>query len=485
MSLLPLWPLGLVILATLLLLISPLSAVRGIVIATILALTGSLILLWLGLWHVPDMLDWWFYGVVTTLSVWGLWYSLPYIALESSQHHWSSRMQRSYWVLLLGFIASLIGIALIPNYLLLWVLVEAATLTSVFLTGIPGQTRSTEAAWKYLTVTEVGGFVALVGTGLILSGTGRAFNVFSYHPEVVAVSLPSSNAVLFGALMALIGYATKAGLSPFHTWLPDAHSEAPAPVSALLSGLKLSGALIVAYRLLLLTSPRIAATDIRFGWILLGLLSLVISAAFMAYQTDLKRLWAYSSIEHMGLISLGFGFGGIALIGAILHIWTHAVTKTLLFHNAGTVRLLYRTSQIETGAKNLLERTPWTGSLLVLGATAITGLPPFAPFWSEWLILTGGFQHSFSRLPAIIAALALIAVFSGIAWRLPRWLWLPGPTGLPLPLHQRIREPWSLITPTAALGVLVISGGLLIPWIFAAPWHHLMVQLAGSPMTQP
>jgi len=485
MSLLTVWPLGMVVLATLLLLITPLSAIRGIIVATILALLGSLILLWIGLWHVPDMLDWWFYGVVASLSAWGLWYSLPYIACESSQHHWSSRRLRSYWVILMGFIASLIGIALIPNFLLLWVLVEAATLTSVFLTGIPGHTKSTEAAWKYLVVTEVGGFMALVGTALILSGTGRALNVFSYHPKVVAIPPHSPHAVLFGALITFIGYGTKAGLSPFHTWLPDAHSEAPAPVSALLSGLKLSGALIVAYRLLLLTSPYLSVTDIRLIWIVLGLLSLVISAAFMAYQTDLKRLWAYSSIEHMGIISLGFGFGGIALIGAVLHIWTHAVTKTLLFHNAGTVRLLYQTSQIEAGAKNLLERTPWTGSLLVLGATAITGLPPFAPFWSEWLILTGGFQQSFSRLPTIIAAVALIAVFTGIAWRLPRWLWIPGPTEGPPPRDQRIREPWSLILPSAALGVLVISGGLLIPWIFATPWHHLIAQLASSPVTHP
>lgn len=449
--------------------------------AALAVLGASLVSLWLHLWSAPDMLAFWFYTIVAVLSFFGLWYSEPYLKEETRLHHWSSSKVKSYSVLLWAFVASLLAIALWTNFLFLWVGIEAATLTSVFLTGAPGDSRSTEAAWKYLVVTEAGGFAAFLGTILVLESTGRSLGQWAYTPAVIHVPAGAGHWALLGGLLALIGYSTKAGLAPFHTWLPDAHSEAPAPVSALLSGLKLAGAMIIAYRLFLLLSSTLNILWLKDALIGLGLASLALSAGFVAFQSDLKRLWAYSSIEHIGLIALGMGFGGIALVGAILHIWTHAVSKTLLFHNAGTVRLLYHTSRQDEGAKGLFHRTPWTGGLLALGAMAIAGLPPFAPFWSEWLILAGGFQSSANRVPVMIALGLLVVIFAGISKRLPGWLWTPG-SSVEANRPPKHREPWPLLAPSLVLALLVIGGGIGLPAANPPAWHHLVIQLIHQPL---
>lgn len=472
-----LWPVGLALMAVGVGIGVPVKAMRWVGRFLIAGLLVSLATLWAGFWHVADPLALWFFSIVAVLSVMGLWYSEPYVAVEATLHQWSGSRIRGYSVLLYAFIASLLAVALITNFLALWLAIEAATLTSVFLTGIPGDAPSTEAAWKYLFVTEAGGFVALVGTLMVLVMGGWSLDAWSYSPPVTHMGPVAPHWVLIGVLLALVGYAAKAGLAPFHTWLPDAHSEAPAPVSALLSGLKLAGAILIAFRLMHLASAMVPGIWLQDALIILGLASLLVAASFVAFQRDLKRLWAYSSIEHIGLIALGMGFGGIALIGAVLHIWTHAASKTLLFHNAGTVRLLYHSSRRDGGARALLQRTPWTGGLLALGSAAILGLPPMAPFWSEWLILAGGFQHSFDRLPVILAIVFLVAIFMGVARRLPEWLWRPGPFASIDPPVARIREPWSLIVPSVVLAVLVVGGGIGVPWVAPALWHHLVGSL--------
>lgn len=437
--------------------------------ALALALAVSLAALWSGGWRLPDFLSAWLYSVVAGLSLFGLWYSEGYIAAEASQHGWDGRRLRSYWLWLFAFIGALLALAAVANYLLLWVAMEAATLTSVFLTAVPGDSRAAEAAWKYLLVTEAGGFAALLGTVMVVTGSGRSLTAWAFAPPVTAAL--DGHRLLIGAALVLLGYATKAGLAPFHTWLPDAHSEAPAPVSALLSGLKLAAALVLIYRLFALTAPTVPVAWLQGGLIALGLASLLVAATMVAYQQDLKRLWAYSSIEHMGLISLGMGFGGVALVGAFLHIMTHAASKTLLFQQSGTVRLLYRTSRADAGARGILLRSPWSGSLLALGAAAIAGVPPLAPFWSEWLILAGGFQAPGRAWAAGLAAAMLVAIFIGMAWRMPKWLWVPGPVGgSARPL--RLRESWALLAPGLALSTAVVGGGLGVPWLLGGTWQQ-------------
>lgn len=440
-------------------------------IAAMALLAGLLAALALGGWHPQDSLAAWFFLTVSVLGGFGIWYSGPYIAHEASLHEWTPIRRRLYEGLFLAFIASLAALALWTNLFALWLAMEGATLSSVVLVALPDSSASLEAALKYLLVTETGGLIALVGTVLAREASGAPL----LGAHIALAPLPWA---LVGAYLGLVGYAAKAGLAPLHTWLPDAHSEAPAPVSALLSGLKLAGAVVVIFRLFETVEPLVGAAWLKDPLIILGLASLLVAAAFLVFQRDLKRLWAYSSIEHIGLISLGVGFGGIALVGAVLHIWTHAVTKTLLFHNAGTVRLVYGSSHSGNGARAVLTRTPWTGALLALGAAAIVGLPPFAPFWSEWLILAGGLRQPGDRAFAVTAAGLVFAIFVAIARRVPEWLFTPGPIGAPP--RDRLSEPATLIAPTVVLAILVIAGGIGLPMAVHPLWRHLVAELAAA-----
>ena len=440
----------------------------------------AFLLFWLAalplhLWTGAGPLATWFFVIVAILSIFGIWYSGPYITREAEQHGWSPGRIKGYFLLFVLFIASLASLAIWTNFIFLWMAIEAATLTSVVLTAHPAERGAVEAAWKYIVVTELGGLVALLGTVVALKAVGSPLFVWEPSASHRILSSAHEHWALIGAYMALVGYGTKAGLAPFHTWLPDAHSEAPAPVSALLSGLKLAGAMLIVYRLFHVMALSVPAAYLDDALILLGLLSLLVSAGFLIFQHDLKRLWAYSSIEHIGLISLGMGFGGIALVGAFLHIWTHAASKTLLFHNAGTVRILYHSSHSDHGARGILHRTPWTGALLALGSAAIVGLPPFAPFWSEWLILAGGLHQVGDRPFVIIAAALVVIIFIAIARRVPGWLFTPGQVGEPP--AKPVKEPAALILPSAVLGVLVLLGGIGLPLAVHPLWQHLVSQL--------
>lgn len=419
----------------------------------------------------------WLYITATVLVSLGTWYSVPYVERESHLHHWDSRQLRSYWSMWTVFSGSLLAACVLENYLAIWLAIEVATLSSVFLTGLSGVRTALEASWKYLFVTEAGGFAALVGTVLVVVGSGRAIESWTFNPPLLHSSI-SPQALVVGCLLVVIGYATKAGLAPFHTWLPDAHGEAPAPVSGLLSGLKLAVALVAAYRLLNLVHHQVPLVWTQVPLIALGLCSLAVGAALIGFQHDLKRLWAYSSIEHLGLISLGMGFGGLALVGAFLHIWTHGVTKSLLFQNSGTIRLLYSTSDHRRGARAILQATPWTGAALALGAAAIVGIPPLAPFWSEWLILVGGLQQPHTRIVALVAVALVMVVFIATTRRMPQWLWTPGRADAPSPPQRS--EPLALVAPSLVLMVLAIAGGLAFPMAMPHLWQGLNQHLFGA-----
>lgn len=442
------------------------------ILSLILALLGQVANLWQG----TDPLASWYFVTVAVFSIFALWYTGPYIEREAEQHHWSPSRVKLYYVLLFVFLGSLIALALWTNLLWLWIAMEIATLSSVVLAAVPDTSAAVEAAWKYVMVTETGAMFALFGTVLALSAVRSPLFAWHQAPLHVILSTQRQRWALIGAYMALVGYGAKAGLAPFHTWLPDAHSEAPAPISALLSGLKLAGALVIVYRLFRIVSLALPPVYLQDALILLGLFSLVIAAGFLAFQRDLKRLWAYSSIEHIGIMSLGVGFGGIALIGAALHIFTHAASKTLLFHNAGTVRLLYHSSDVRQGANSILYRTPWTGALLALGSAAIVGLPPFAPFWSEWLVLAGGFHQPADRVFALIAAALIIIIFIAIARRIPDWLFSPGRMGA-APQGGTIKEPMALVLPSAVLAFIVVVGGLALPIMVHPLWSQLVGEL--------
>jgi hydrogenase-4 component F len=391
---------------------------------------ASAIALWLvaawGLGHPGgpggawDALAVWYILLVCVLSGFCLLASVAYIGAEVAAGELSAAGARRYHLLLHGAVLSLLAVGTAASYLLVWAGVEAATLTTVMLVASPDTERAVEAAWKYVVVTGIGGLLALLGTVLLLRGAGVPLAAWGFARTAAVTGPAGALAVRVGFWLALVGYGSKAGLVPFHTWLPDAHSEAPAPVSALLSGIKLVAGIYGLLRLLAVTSAALGPSwphDLLIG---AGLVSLGLAAAAIAGQSDLKRLLAYSSVEHIGVIALGAGLGGLALAGALLHMWTHGLAKTGLFVGSGNVRLRYGTTGGRS-VRGVLAALPLSGTALALGGVAIAGLPPFGLFWSEWLVLLGGAAQHRLAVVAVALVLLLVAVI-GLALRLPRFL---------------------------------------------------------------
>ncbi len=311
---------------------------------------------------------------------------------------------------LLVFLSTMTLVAASRHLGLLWVAVEATTLATAPLIYFHRQARSLEATWKYLLVCSVGIALALLGNFLLViasaaaDGSGGSLLV----PELITRGAQLRAPWLRAAFVfLLVGYGTKMGLAPMHTWLPDAHSEAPSPVSALLSGALLNCAFLGILRA---NAICVAAGLGDFSGPLLagfGLLSMAVAAAFLVHQTDYKRMLAYSSVEHMGLLALGAGLGGAAMFGALLHAVNHSMVKAALFMLAGNLLLVYRTKN-SLHVQGALRILPVSGFLWLAGLFAITGSPPFGTFASEFILL----KEAFGRGPvgAAMAGAALLVL---------------------------------------------------------------------------
>lgn len=285
---------------------------------------------------------------------------------------------------MLFFLAAMTLAALTSHLGLIWVAVEATTLATAPLIYYHHHARALEAAWKYLLICSVGIALALLGIFFIAAaGKGKGLDLFVYDFVANAKNL-DVRWLKIGFLLTLVGYGTKMGLAPLHNWLPDAHSEAPSTVSALLSGALLNIAFLGILRCYQICSAAGLQAFTDRLLILFGLVSLFISLVFITDQKDYKRLLAYSSVEHMGILSLGLGVG--APFAALLHMVNHSLTKGLLFLTAGQIVLGFRTKKAAE-VHGLLKTLPLTGILFVTGGMAIMGLPPFAPFTSKFLIL--------------------------------------------------------------------------------------------------
>jgi hydrogenase-4 component F len=424
--------------------------------------------------HLWDALGLWYVLMVAVLGGFCLLASTQYVLGELQAGEIGPPQVRRYFLLFHLGLLSLLAIGTAASYFTVWAGVEGATLATVLLVALPGGARSVEAAWKYVVVTGIGGLLALLGTVLVLQGAGLPLAGWGFHLPGAAVDGASARTLAVGFWLALVGYGSKAGLVPFHTWLPDAHSEAPAPVSAILSGIKLAGGLYGLLRLLAVATVALGPLWPHRLLIAAGLASLALAGGALAGQRDLKRLLAYSSIEHMGVIALGAGFGGLGLAGALLHMWTHGLGKTGLFFGSGNVRLRYHA----TGGprvRGLLAALPLTGSALALGAVAIVGLPPFGLFWSEWLVLVGGIRAGDTVWVAVAAALLLLA-FVGIGLRLPDFL-LGAPPGEVA--AAAAREPAVAVWLIGVELALLAAAGLLLPGLLGDVWQAA-VRLGGG-----
>ena len=322
-----------------------------------------------------------------------------------------------YHALLLFFVAGLLLAPLCDSLGLMWIAIEGATVGSVLLVGMARTTSAIEASWKYLLIGSVGLGFALLATMLVYASSvpalGETSDALSWS-QLEALG-PSLDPMLLrlAFVFALVGYGTKVGLVPFHTWLPDAHSQAPSPVSALLSGASLNVALYALVRFHLISTAGLGEDFSAGLLVLFGLGSLALALPFIVTQGDVKRLLAYSSIENMGLLTVAIGFGGkVALAGFALIMIVHALTKSVLFIAAGFLAQDAGTRRIAR-MRGSLKASPVDGTAFLVGILVLGGLPPSGMFVGELAIVMGGFARGWGLAAAATAVLLGLA-FAGM-----------------------------------------------------------------------
>jgi len=386
-------------------------------------------------------------------------FSASYIGHEIETGRVTQRSVRFYHAMYQVMMGSM-NIALFANNIgLLWVGLELSTLITVVMVGLYRTPEAIEAAWKYFILASVGISLAFFGTILVyLAGQatlGEGVPAMSWnllHANAAKLDVSLLNLAF---VFLLVGYGTKIGLAPLHAWLPDAHSEGPTPISAVLSGLLLNVALyaLLRFKMLIAANP----DAMRPGPILvaMGLISLIFAAFMLYMRRDIKRLFAYSSIEHMGLITFAFGMGGPqANFAGLLHMTMHSLTKSAIFFAVGHVAQAKGTQRI-ADIRGLSVTHPGLAIGLAFGVLAIAGVPPFGVFMSEFLILT----TTFARAPwlALLAALGLLVAFGALLLRLQEMLFgAPNEpahkvkaSSLPLVLHLTLVLIAGLYLPTA------------------------------------
>ena len=333
--------------------------------------------------------------VISLLSVAASVYSVEYMRGELRTGTMTEEGLRYYYLLLNLFVFTMMMVPLANNLAVLWMAVEATTLVSALLVGIYRKKQSIEAAWKYIMLCTVGITFALLGTFIlyyagagIVGASGEAGSL-NWTDLMHSARLLNPATLRLAFIFVVVGYGTKAGLAPIHNWLPDAHSEAPTPVSALLSGILLNCAFYGVMRFAAIVRVSCGPAFVRDIMIAFGVVSIVIASLFMLIQLSAKRLLAYSSIEHMGIISLSFGLGGIyGLYAALLHILNHAIGKPLMFFVTGRIHSVSHGARLDR-VSGFLKMSPLTGVLGFVGVAALAGVPPFNIFLSEFLMLKG------------------------------------------------------------------------------------------------
>ncbi len=386
-----------------------------------------------------------------------------------------------YYALLLLFAAGLAAVPLVDNLGLVWVGIEATTIVSALLVGFARTPAAIEAAWKYLILGSIGIGFALLGTLLLYASSvgalGETSDALDWTRLMQIAPRLDPGLVRLAFLFALAGYGTKAGLVPFHTWLPDAHSQAPSPISALLSGAALAVALYALARFHLVTAAALGSAFSSTLLVVFGLLSLAVALPFIVAQGDIKRLLAYSSIEHLGLATLALGFGGhLALLGLSLHLISHGLAKSTAFLAAGRLAAERGSRRIGRLAGSLV-RSPADGRALVVAALVLAGLPPSGVFAAEIAILLGGVQAGWGLAAGAAAAILALAV-AGLLFHVMRVSVGPAgrPGAIPQPASATGRWAWLLGVPLTA----VVVAGLWTPSPLATVLEQVALVLGGG-----
>jgi hydrogenase-4 component F len=443
----------------------PMGAVAHLVLVAV-ALRSPAVSAWDG-WLVLDPLGKVLLLLVSVLFSLCALYAPGYLAGRPEQPN------RALCTCLLGSLAMMTLVAMAHHLGLLWVAVEATTLASAPAIYFNQNPRSLEATWKYLLICSVGIALALLGSfflgyAALYAGLRSTLLFDDLVREAPALSRPWLHAAF---VLLVIGYGTKMGLAPMHTWKPDAYGEAPGLVGALLAGGLTSCAFVAVVRIYQIALAAGDAAYARNMLIFLGLLSMGAAAVFMARQRDFKRLLAYSSVEHMGILVLGIGLGGPAVFAALLHLLNNGLTKGVLFLSAGNIHRAYgsKTTDRVSGA---LHRVPLSGGLFLLGFLAGSGSPPFGPFLSEFGIVSAAFGSGRYVVGGLFLA-ALLAIFLGMGVTvLAVVLGTPTPDTGKRPFRDGILSG----APVLTLAGLVLVMGLYVP----PPLEALLREAAAS-----
>ncbi len=396
---------------------------------------------------------------VAAVGVATAFYSKGYLREETAKNIIGFRRVKQYFILFNLFLLAMFFAVATVNPIIMWISIEATTLSTAFLISFYNKPSAMEAAWKYLMVNSVGlllgffgtllYFTSIHGTGLVSWGMLFA-NAGHLNPAVAKIAF----------IFVLIGYGTKAGLVPMHTWLPDAHSKAPVPISALLSGVLLNVAFLAIIRFKAVTDSVLGVHFSQTLLIWFGLASIILAAFTILTQKNYKRLLAYSSIENMGIVALGFGFGGLAALAAVLHMVYHALVKPALFLSSGNIFLKYSTTKIKQ-VRGALAALPITGILFIVGFLAITGVPPSGIFLTEFSILAGGI--GMHPVITAVAILAFALVFAGFLKHTSSMMFGERPDDVGSGSGER--NYWILIPPLALVIIFICFSFSLPPFL--------------------
>jgi len=429
-----------------------------------------------GAWIGVDSLSAIFLVLTSVLFLAIGFYSIGYMREHSAPDHGLHEPRRidpeALFMGCLLVMLSAMSLAIVARqFALQWVAIEATTLASTPLVYYHKSRKSLEAAWKYLIICSVGIVLALIGIFFL-----RMTLPVKFHSDLTIDALLQNASTLntkwlkTAFIFMLVGYGTKMGIAPFHTWLPDAHSEAPAPVSALLSGALLNCALIGILRMQQVSA---AAGIGDFGaelLVIFGVFSIVIGAIFILRQPDFKRMLAYSSVENMGIIALGVGIGGGGVFGSLFHAVNHSLTKVMLFFAAGSILSRFATKD-SSRVQGVIRTMPWTGGLWIAGFLAITGAPPFGTFLSEFAILRAALDKGHYFTAALFMFLLFI-IFVGMSAIM---------LGMVFGARTVERRSESLLSvvPPLTLGVALLVLGLYMPDVLQAKLGSAAMLLEG------
>ncbi|MBI5508406.1 MAG: hydrogenase 4 subunit F [Deltaproteobacteria bacterium] len=422
-------------------------AILGVILAVVVVLVPCavwLVALSLRLGRVTAASQWLLvdalsgFHLLVMLVVFGLSaiFAWSYFGAEVAHGHFSLRQARRFGALWLGAQGAMTAVLISNNLAMQWVGIEATTLLTAFLISTHTTSASLEATWKYLMICSVGVAFAFVGTLLVATAAMHAHtgshNALLWTELLAAPERLDPLLIKAGFVFLLVGYGTKAGLAPMHSWLPDAHSQAPAPVSALFSGFLLNAALYCLMRYLPVVEGAPTLTGFAPGLLVFfGVVSVIVAAAFILFQTDAKRLLAYCSVEHLGIVALGLGLGGVGTFAALFHTLNHSVAKSLAFFAAGRLGQTYGTHDMNKLTRTLHHSPVW-GTGLFVSLLALVGAAPFALFMSELqVVMAASHRHAYWTLGLFLAGAAV--VFVGMLRRAIAMAWGGAAAATPRP----------------------------------------------------